>query len=146
MPWWVWLVGGVGLLAIEMFLIDAEFYLVFLGASALVVGLLGLGGIAMPEWAQWLIFAALAIGSMVVFRRRVYVLVRGTAGHVQERVASGDRVVVPTRLEPGQTCRLDYRGTSWAARNVDTQAIAANSHAIVSSVDDLTLNIKTAAE
>jgi inner membrane protein len=146
MPWWVWLVGGIGLLAIEMFLIDAQFYLVFLGASALVVGLLGLGGVAMPDWAQWLTFAALAIGSMLFFRRRIYALVRGRSGHVAERVTSGDRVVVPTRLEPGQTCRLDYRGTSWAARNVGKQAITANSEAVISSVDDLTLNLKTAAE
>ena len=60
MPWWGWLVLGIGLLGVEMFVIDAQFYLVFLGVSAAIVGLLGLAGVPMPEWPQWLVFAALA--------------------------------------------------------------------------------------
>ncbi len=45
MPSWGWLVVGIGLLGVEMFVIDAQFYLVFLGASAALVGLLGLAGL-----------------------------------------------------------------------------------------------------
>ena len=142
MPWWGWLVLGIGLLGIELFVIDAEFYLVFLGASAAIVGLLGLAGVPLPDWSQWLVFAALAVIAMFGFRKRVYALVRGTAGHVPERVTAGDRVVVPALLEPGQSCRVDYRGTSWTARNIDAQAIAAGSEAVISHIDDLTLHIK----
>ena len=145
MPWWGWLIAGIGLLGLEMFVIDVQFYLVFLGASAAVVGLLGLAGLTMPEWAQWLLFAALSVVAMLAFRRRVYALVRGQSGHVQERITSGDKVVVPTRLEPGQTCRVDYRGTTWTARNVDVLPIMAGSEAVISHVDDLTLHLKTAA-
>lgn len=145
MPWWGWLIVGIGLLGVEMFVIDAQFYLVFLGASAAIVGLLGLGGVTMPEWAEWLIFAALAVVSMLAFRRRVYELVRGKAGPVQERVTAGDRVVVPTRLEPGQSCRVDYRGSSWTARNAGGNAIEAGSEARISHVEDLTLHLTTAA-
>jgi len=145
MLWWGWLVLGIGLLAVEMFLIDAEFYLVFLGASATIVGLLALIGVPLPQWAQWLLFAALAIVSMVGFRRRVYTLVRGNAAPVQQRVTAGDKVVVPTLLEPGQTCRVEYRGTSWSARNVDVRAIAAGSEAVISDIEDLTLHLKARA-
>lgn len=145
MPWWGWLIVGIVLLGVEMFVIDAQFYLVFLGASAVVVGLLGLAGLTMPEWAQWLLFAALAVVAMLTFRRRVYALVRGQSGHIQERITSGDTVVVPVLLEPGHTCRVDYRGTTWAARNVDVLPIAAGSEAVISKVDDLTLHLKTAA-
>lgn len=145
MPWWGWLIVGIGLLGVEMFLIDAQFYLVFLGASAAIVGLIGLAGVALPEWAEWLTFAALAVGSMIAFRRRVYELVRGKAGPVQERVTAGDRVRVPTRLEPGQSCRVDYRGSSWTARNDGSNAIEAGSEARISRVEDLTLFLTTAA-
>lgn len=31
MPWWGWLIAGAALLASELLLIDAQFYLVFLG-------------------------------------------------------------------------------------------------------------------
>ncbi|HSC08808.1 MAG TPA: NfeD family protein [Steroidobacteraceae bacterium] len=145
MPWWGWLIAGIGLLGVEMFVIDAQFYLVFLGASAALVGLLALAGVGMPEWAEWLTFAALAIVAMVAFRRRVYELVRRQEHPVQERVTAGDRVVVPTRLEPGQTCRVDYRGSSWTARNAGGNAIEAGTEALISRVDGLTLQVTTAA-
>ena len=145
MPSWGWLVVGIGLLAVEMFVIDAQFYLVFLGASAALVGLLGLAGVAMPEWAEWLTFAVLAVVTMVAFRRRLYELVRRQQGPVDERINTGDLVVVPTRLEPGQTCRVDYRGSSWTARNTGGNAIEAGSEARISSVDGLTLHLTTQA-
>ena len=144
MPWWAWLVVGIGLLGVEMFVIDAQFYLVFLGASATLVGLLGLAGITTPEWAQWLIFSLLSIVTMVAFRRRLYELVRARSGHVEERLTVGDRVLVPVRLEPGQTCRVDYRGSSWTARNVDQQPIEAGREAAIAQVDGLTLQVRVA--
>jgi membrane protein implicated in regulation of membrane protease activity len=144
MPWWGWLIAGVALLGIEMFVIDAQFYLVFLGVSAAIVGLLGLAGVVMPEWLEWLLFAALSLLTMFAFRRRLYELLRKGSGVVQERVTPGDRVVVPTRLEPGQTTRIEYRGTHWTARNVDGQAIEAGSEALVSQIDELTLYLKVA--
>jgi membrane protein implicated in regulation of membrane protease activity len=145
MPSWGWLVVGIGLLAIEMFVIDAQFYLVFLGASAALVGLLGIAGVAMPEWTEWLTFAVLAVVTMVAFRRRLYELVRRQQGPVDERINTGDLVVVPTRLEPGQSCRVDYRGSSWTARNTGGNAIEAGSEARISSVDGLTLHLTTQA-
>ena len=144
MPWWGWLIAGIGLLGVEMFVIDAQFYLVFLGASAALVGLLGLAGIGMPEWAEWLTFAVLALVAMMAFRRRVYELVRRQQAPVQERVTTGDRVVVPTRLEPGQSCRVEYRGSSWTARNAGGAAIEAGTEARISHVDGLTLHVTTA--
>jgi membrane protein implicated in regulation of membrane protease activity len=144
MPWWGWLILGIGLLGVEMFVIDAQFYLVFLGVAAALVGLVGLAGVALPEWAQWLLFAALAIVTMLAFRKRVYAMVRGKGAQVQAPVTTGDRVLVPSRLEPGQSCRVDYRGSTWTARNVDGQAIEAGSEALISHVDGLTLHVKAA--
>jgi len=142
MPWWAWMVLGIGLLGVEMFVIDAQFYLVFIGLSAAVVGLLGLVGVDIPAWSQWLAFAVLAILAMLAFRRRVYELLRGTAGHVDERLTIGDRVVVASRLEPGQTGRVEYRGSNWSARNAGTTPIEPGREAVISQVDGLTLHIK----
>lgn len=142
MAWWAWLVLGIGLLGIEMFLIDAQFYLVFIGLAAALVGILGLVGVELPPWAQWLAFGVLAVIAMIVFRKRVYELVRGSAGQVEERLTVGDRVLVATRLEPGQTGRVEYRGSSWAARNTGAQAIEAGREAVIAQVDGLTLHVK----
>lgn len=142
MPWWGWLVLGAMLLSIEMFVLDAQFYLVFLGVAAAVVGLFGLSGVAWPQWGQWLMFAALAIATMIAFRRRVYELVRGRTGAVEERLTLGDRVVVPARLAPGSSCRVDYRGSTWTARNVGQVAIEAGCEAVIAHIDGLTLHVK----
>ncbi|MGH8131602.1 MAG: NfeD family protein [Steroidobacteraceae bacterium] len=142
MPWWAWLVLGIGLLGVEMFVIDAQFYLVFIGLSAAVLGLLGLVGVALPHWAQWLIFSALAIVAMLGFRRRLYELVRNRSGRVDERLTVGDRVMIPARLEPGQSGRVEYRGSSWTARNTGSQAIEAGREAVIAQVDGLTLHVK----
>ena len=142
MPWWGWLVLGIGLLCVEMFVIDAQFYLVFLGVSATVVGLLGLAGIALPIWLQWLVFGVLSLVAVMGFRKRLYQRLRGGShGIVHDRITVGDTVVIPVRLEPGQTCRVDYRGTTWSARNAGNAPIAAGSEAPISRIDDLTLYV-----
>jgi hypothetical protein len=142
MPWWGWLVVGALLLGVEMFVLDAQFYLVFLGIAAAIVGLFGLTGVELPQWAQWLLFAALALIAMIAFRKRVYELVRGRTGAVRERLTLGDRVTIPTRLDPGQTCRVDYRGSSWSARNIGSASIEGGREAVIASVDGLTLLVQ----
>ena len=57
MPWWGWLVMAAMLLAFELFVIDAQFYLVFLGVSAALVGLIGLVDGSILPWQHWLAFA-----------------------------------------------------------------------------------------
>ena len=142
MPWWGWLVVGAMLLAAEMFLLDAQFYLVFLGVSAALVGLFGWAGIDLPEWAEWLALATLSLITMIAFRRRVYQLVKGRTGFVEERVTPGDRVVVPAALAAGETCRVDYRGSTWNARNVGERTIEAGKEAVIAHVEGLTLHVK----
>ncbi|MCZ6536372.1 MAG: hypothetical protein O6838_00560, partial [Gammaproteobacteria bacterium] len=72
MLWWGWIVLGVIILGAEMFVIDAQFFLVFIGLSAIVVGLLELFGLSLPEWGQWMLFAARALISMFTFRKTLY--------------------------------------------------------------------------
>ena len=143
MPWWGWLVVGAALLAAEMFLLDAQFYLVFLGISAAIVGLFGWAGIDLPEWSEWLAFGALSLITMLAFRQRVYQLVKGRTGFVEERVTLGDRVVIPLNLASGETCRVEYRGSTWSARNVGDAAIEAGKEALIAHVDGLTLHVKS---
>ena len=41
MQWWAWIAVGAILLGSELAFVDAQFYLVIVGGSALVVGMLG---------------------------------------------------------------------------------------------------------
>ncbi len=79
---------------------------------------------------------------MLAFRRRLYEMLRGGVGQVDERLTIGDRVVIPARLEPGQSGRVEYRGSSWTARNTGLLAIEAGREAVIAAVDGLTLHVK----
>ena len=122
MPWWGWIALGTLLLGAEMALIDAEFYLVFIGVSALLVGIADLLGLAIPAWGEFLIFAALAGGSMVFFRRQVDV-----------DIAAGGRG------------RVDYRGSTWSVVNIGTKTIAAGTMASIQQIDGTVLKISNIA-
>lgn len=141
MTWWSWMILGAVILGAELFAIDAQFYLVFLGISAALVGLAGLVGIAMPEWAQWMAFATLSLVSFFTFRKSLYEKIRGGAVGFNATL-SGNTVNVEADLAPGAETRLDYRGTKWTVRNVGDAPIAAGTRATVVEVDGLTLRIE----
>jgi membrane protein implicated in regulation of membrane protease activity len=141
MYWWAWIAVGAILLGSELAFVDAQFYLVFVGVSAFVVGLLQLAGLASAPWLQWLIFAALAAMSMFTFRRRIYERMRRGLPAMKAGPA-GEMVTMPTELSPGETCRLEHRGASWSAVNGGEAAIAAGSRARIERVDGLTLVVR----
>ena len=140
MQWWAWVAVGAILLGSELAFVDAQFYLVFVGAAALMVGLLASGGFG-PDWAQWLVFAILALGSMVAFRRRIYVRLRRNLPLMKHGPA-GETVVLPEALAPGDTCRLEFRGSSWSAMNAGLGIIEAGARARIDRVDGLTLVVR----
>ena len=140
MTWWSWMILGAVLLAAELFAVDAQFYLVFLGVSAALVGFASLFGLAMPEWGQWMAFAVLSLLSFFTFRKSLYEKIRGAPGF--HATLTGNSVKVDEELAPGDEMRLEYRGTRWTARNVGDAAIAAGTRATVVEVDGLTLRIE----
>jgi inner membrane protein len=140
MAWWAWITIGAILLGAELAIVDAQFYLVFIGAAALLVGALDLGGIHIPDWAQWLLFASLSAAAMVLFRKKVYSLLRKPLGQMDSG-PSGEQVLVPMDLAPGASCRLEYRGSTWTAQNTSDRLLVADSQARIVNVDGLTLQI-----
>ncbi len=138
MEWWAWIAVGAILLGSELAFVDAQFYLVFVGASAFLVGMLQLAGLGMPPWLQWLIFAALAAASLITFRRRIYDRMRRKLPPLKGGPA-GEIVTLPADLPPGESCRLEFRGCSWSAVNGGKGPIAAGAKARIERVDGLTL-------
>lgn len=141
MTWWTWMILGAVILGAELFAIDAQFYLVFLGISAALVGLAALLGIAMPEWAQWMAFAALSLISFFTFRKSLYEKIRGGAAGFKASMR-GNTINVTEDLAPGAETRLEYRGTKWTVRNIGDNPIASGARATVVEVDGLTLRIE----
>ena len=141
MLWWQWMVFGAILLGAEMFAIDAQFYLVFLGISAALVGLAGLFGINMELWVQWTVFAVLSLVFMFTFRKQLYEKIRGNVEGFKENL-SGVTVRVEEDLAEGAESRLEYRGTDWTVKNVGPTSISSGSRAKVVKAVGLTLHIE----
>lgn len=141
MPWWGWLVIAALLFGAEMFVIDAQFYLVFFGVAAALVGLTGASGVELSATVQWLLFALLSVVALLGFRKRVYLkLRRPAADAIQEPWRPGDRVTLSMQLEPGASCRVEYRGSTWTARNIDQSPL--HGEAEVAGVENLTLQLR----
>ncbi len=145
MPWWGWLIVGIVLFSAEMFLVDAEFYLVFIGLSAVIVGLVSTAGLALPAWGQWLLFAALALVSMVVFRRRLYRILRPEAVGFEHNLVGETLELLREPLAPGKSCRVEYRGTTWTVRNDGHTTIEVGEIALIERVDGVTLHVTNAS-
>jgi membrane protein implicated in regulation of membrane protease activity len=145
MSWWGWVVGGAVLLGAELAFVDAQFYLVFVGTSAVVVGLISGVASSITAWAQWSIFAVLAIVSMVTFRSRIYERLRGHPPTVRSGPAGGV-LTLPVALAPGGTCQAEHGGTFWTVRNDSSAPIASGARARIVSVQGLTLVVRPEPE
>ena len=140
MPWWSWMIIGALLLGAEMLGVDAAFYLVFIGFAAAIVGLLELAGVGLEVWMQWMLFSIIAVVLMVLFRRKLYGMMRGSAEGYATGPA-GETVTVADALEPGQSGRLNYRGTDWTVVNESGVTMAAGEQARIIAVDGLKLKL-----
>ncbi len=141
MQWWAWLAVGAVLLGVELAFIDAQFYLVFVGGSALLVGFSELVGLNLADWMQWALFGFVAVFSVAIFRRRFYGRLNRALPHLSQGPV-GQTVVLPAPLDPGDSCRLECCGSSWNATNGGHSAILAGQRARVDRVNGLTLVLR----
>ena len=108
MEWWAWIAVGAVLLGSELAFIDAQFYLVFVGAPRSSSGFWIWRELLPAVWLQWLVFARtgrvfdgdLPAADLRALRRKLPDMKAGPAG---------ETVVLPAELPPGESCRLEYR-------------------------------------
>ena len=140
MTWWGWVIAGAILLGAELSFVNAQFYLVFIGSAAILVGLATLA-LPLADWLQWALFALLAIVSMVTFRSRIYRRVHGTAPAVRTG-PQGGLITLPVALGAGDSCQAEYGGTFWTVRNDSDTPIPSGSRVRIARVQDLTLLVR----
>lgn len=140
MTWWGWVIAGAILLGAELLFVSAQFYLVFVGGAAILVGLAALT-LPLADWLQWGLFAALAVVSMVTFRNRIYQRFRG-ATPVLQTGPQGGLITLPAALEAGDSCQAEYGGSYWTVRNDSNTTLPAGSRARIVAVQQLTLLVR----
>ncbi len=136
MAWWVWVLGGLGLLLVEV-ATPGGFFAVFFGAGALLVGAAKALGWSGPAWLDWLVFTALSVSLLVVFRRDLRRLAL-LSGPPVDRL-EGEQAVVLDVVSPGGVGRAETRGTSWAARTEGESTLTRGQRCRIERVEGLTL-------
>jgi membrane protein implicated in regulation of membrane protease activity len=129
------------LLSSELF-VPTDFFLVFLGVAALLVGGAGLAGLGLAIWAQWLLFAALSLVLLGTVRSRIKK--RLPISSRADDTLVGEIALIHERLEAGATGSAELRGARWTARNADASPLEPGSRARVERVEGLVLHLRRA--
>ena len=145
MPWWAWIIGGIVLVGVELLGADLAFYLAFMGLAAILVGVFEAAGPGLPAWGQWLLYAFLAVTSMLLFRDELYRRLRGGLPGFKGS-NEGAIVDVNEDLSQGGRTRVALRGTEWDAMNVGSTAIAAGEKGRVVRMAGTELHIESVSE
>ena len=142
MIWWLWLFLGLILLGIEV-MTPGGFYILFFGLAALVVGALTGFQVVQSEWAQWLLFSLLSVGSLLVFRNPLRRLAHVDAPK-DDMVDSliGESARILDGLAPGEQGKAELRGTVWNAKNSGVAPLSKGQCGRVAKVEGLTLWIE----
>ena len=135
MAWWLWVLLGLALLVVEM-VTPGGLFALFFGLSALIVAAVEALDVA-PAWLEWLIFAALGVGLLLLLRKRTQERLGTRRIPVDSLVGE---VAIPLEdLGPNATGRAELRGSSWTVRNAGVAPIARGQRCQVQKVDGLTL-------
>jgi membrane protein implicated in regulation of membrane protease activity len=141
MPWWGWLALGAALLGAET-AIATDFWLATVGAAAMVVGLL-LTVIEVPVvWIQWIVFAAFAVVFNALFRRQLHERLVGRPPGLEPELV-GESGVVLAEIAPGAQGSVELRGSTWQARNVGSETLAARAPVRVTAVRGIVLEVRS---
>jgi hypothetical protein len=143
MTWWAWLVLGMLLLGGEM-AVPGGFYLLFFGVGALLVGLIGLVGIDLAGWFQWLLFSVLSLISLALIRPRILGRLRQAGPGIDDTLV-GEIAVASEPIAAGGLGRGELRGSTFAVRNADAEGLALGERCRVVRVEGLTLEVRKEA-
>jgi len=142
MIWWGWVLLGAILLAAEMTFIDAQFYLVFVGASAVVVGVATGVDPDLAAGLQWALFGCLSVVTVLTFRRAIYNRLRGDTTVAVETGPVGRELVLPQALAADGQCQAEFRGSHWTLVNGSGAPLAAGARVRVTRVQGLALVVE----
>ncbi|MCC6538492.1 MAG: NfeD family protein [Bryobacterales bacterium] len=140
--WWIWVVGGLVLMALEAFT-PAGFYLFFIGLAGIGTGTLSWLGL-LPSLFWQGVGTLVMMGVLLLLRRptlRAFQLTPVSSEQVDSMV--GETARAQESLQPGASGRVELRGTTWSARNVGEAPIALGSPCRVARVEGITLEVRS---
>jgi len=141
MTWWIWILLGLALLAIEI-IVPGGIIFLFFGASAIVVGILAAAGLE-PLWLQAVVFSVMSVVSLLTMRGPILRRMQARSSEA-DTVDSliGENLVLTERIAPNGKGKGELRGTSWSVVNLGDSTLSPGDARPVERVDGLTLYVR----
>jgi serine/threonine protein kinase/membrane protein implicated in regulation of membrane protease activity len=137
MPWPIWIMAGLVLIAIEVHY-TRDFTLFCFGISALLVGLMSIFGV-FDIWTQWISFAALSTALLFSAREWLRRKMLSTPGSAELENIIGQSAIPLDDLPAYGFGKAELRGTTWSAHNATHMKILRGQRCKVMKMNGLTL-------
>jgi membrane protein implicated in regulation of membrane protease activity len=138
---WIWLVGGIALVTVEV-LMPSGFYLLILGVAGILVGSLVALGLLSDWMYEVLLFCTTAIVLWIAFAKQLAELLGRTGTRTTQGQVEGAVVTVLSEIAPGAKGDGTLWGATWKLHNVDSTTLPAGSEALVVSSEGISLSVK----
>ena len=143
-PWWVWIVAGLGMMAMEAFT-PAGFYLFFVGLAAIFTGSLAAIGLAPTLLTQGMAIL-FGIGVALILRKPTLTLFKlAPTQDAVDSLIGETAIVLNSTIPAGSIGKVELRGSVWSARNSGPTELAQGTRCLIERVDGLTLDVRTRA-
>jgi membrane protein implicated in regulation of membrane protease activity len=139
MSWWIWVLAGFLLLAIE--LASTTMHIGVFAVGAFVVAILAGFGLDIPFWGQLLVFAGVSLFGFLFLRPMIVRKLNLSASKPVDQIA-GEQAVALDDILPASQGRAELRGSSWSAKNVGSTPLTRGQLCIVDRVDGLMLLVR----
>ena len=144
MPWWLWMLLGFALLAVEI-VTPGLFYFFFFGVGAILVGALVGVGVDASISLQWLLFSIFSVATLLLFREKLVALldtknINARTGDFDSIV--GEVVILTDDLAPNATGKAEGRSSSWTVVNGGSDPLRKGQRCHVYKMEGLTLWVR----
>jgi membrane protein implicated in regulation of membrane protease activity len=140
MTWWMWMVGGFILLALEV--VTPSFFLMFFGLGAIFMGFFQLLFPGVELWVELLIFVLVSSVWLALFRQRVIAYMNKRSPQKSIDSIEGEIAVALEDLEPARPGKAELRGASWNAHNLGESVIPKSARCRVERMEGITLFVR----
>jgi membrane protein implicated in regulation of membrane protease activity len=141
MAWWIWMLIGFALLALELG--AASLHIGFFAVGAFVCAILVGLGVDLPLWAQLVVFTATSVFAFFFLRPIAVRKLRLDEKKVVDSLV-GEQATASEEIEPQALGRAEMRGTTWSARNVGETVLNKGQRCVVVHVEGLVLHVRAA--
>lgn len=139
MVWWIWVLIGFALLALE--LSAATLHVGFFAVGAFVVGILVALGIDLPLWAQLLIFTSVSVFSFLFLRPIAVRKLKLDQKKVVDTLV-GEKAIAMDEIPVQGLGKAEMRGTTWSARNIGETVLNRGQRCVVADVEGLVIHVR----